>query len=359
LLAIAIHNISQGLCLFDKDQRLIMCNGRYAELYDLSPSQILPGMTLEQILALRATTGGVANMTTSEYFPWIVAQTTAQTLNGATVRLKNGRVMSIRHHPLPGGGCVSTHEDVTERLIAEAALRQSEKLNAVGQMAGGIAHDLNNVLTVIAGAIENVLALPDEFGGGRSELDAALRLVESATSLLRRMVALSRAQAPVIEMTDLNTWLIPLRDLAMRSLGPLFRFELRTDPALREVRVDRSQLESALLNLILNARDAMPKGGAITVATEATTIAGDAGPEAMGLPAGAYFAITVRDSGPVMSAEVAARAFEPFYSSKPAGSGTGLGLTMVQQFARDAGGGVSLRSAPGAGTEVRILLPRD
>jgi PAS domain S-box-containing protein len=354
-----IDNIPQGLCFYDPAQRIVFSNRRYAEIYGLSPNQIHTGMVLRQILALRAAVGSISNMTTDEYIALTQAQPNALTPNGTIVHLKNGRIVSIRHQPTPDGGYVSTHEDITERWIAEAAVRHGEKLRAVGQMAGGIAHDLNNLLTVVGCGIEEVLTLPGDCGGARTELETVMRSVDSAADLLRRMLDFSRSQPPLLEPTDLNTWLIPLRDIAARALGARYRMELRSDPALQACPVDRSQLESALLNLILNARDSMPKGGVITVETECVQIAGDAGADPTGLRAGRYFAITVHDNGPGMPPEVAARAFEPFFSTKPVGQGTGLGLSMVQQFARDAGGSVSLRTEPGAGTSVRIVLPRN
>jgi signal transduction histidine kinase len=286
-------------------------------------------------------------------------QGSALTPNGAVMALKNGRIVSVRYQPMPGGGYISTHEDITERWIAQAALRHGEKLRAVGQMAGGIAHDLGNLLTVIGGSLEEILMLPGDCGSARPGLEAAMQSVGSATDLLRRMVDFSRCLPPVVELTDLNTWLSPLRDMAARALGARYRLELQPDPALQAWPVDRSQLESALLNLILNARDAMPRGGVIKVETECVRITDDVDAEPTGPHAGRYVMITVHDNGPGMPPDVAARAFEPFFSTKPVGSGIGLGLSMVQQFARDAGGSVSLRTAPAAGTSVQITLPRN
>jgi PAS domain S-box-containing protein len=354
----ALEHISQGLCCFDRNRRLVMSNRRYAEIYGLLPEQIRPGMTLKEILALREAAGAVADMTPDDYIAWTQARPNALTPNGAIVHLRNGHVVSVRHQPIPDGGYVSTHEDVTERFATEAALRHGEKLRAIGQMTGGIAHDVNNLLTVIGGNIEDALVSSGDCGGARPQLEAAMQSISSAAALLRRMVCFSRAQPPVLEPTDLNAWLRPLRDMTARMLGPRYRLLLRPDPALPELPVDRPQLESAVLNLILNARDAMPDGGAITIETaRVPTAENDEDASPTGPGAGGYVAITVRDSGPGMQPDVAARAFEPFFSTKPAGRGSGLGLSMVQQFALHAGGAVSLRSAPGAGTAVRIVLP--
>jgi signal transduction histidine kinase len=223
-------------------------------------------------------------------------------------------------------------------------------------MAAGVAHDLNNVLTVIGGTIEDVLERHTDLGGARADLTSVMASIDSATGLLRRMVSFSHARPPLLELTDLDAWLLRLRDMLTRMLGPHIGFELRQTPTLQAMLVDRSQLESALLNLILNARDAMPKGGSIVVETESLIVPEGPVPSPLGLP-GPYVAITVRDTGAGMPPAMAKRAFEPFFSSKPFGSGTGLGLVMVQQFARQAGGSVSLSSSPGVGTSIRIMLP--
>jgi PAS domain S-box-containing protein len=348
----ALENISQGLCFFDPGGRLIISNRRYAEIYGLRPEQVHPGMTLRDILALREAAGSAPIMPIDEYIAWSQAEATATAPAGKVVELRNGRAISIRHQPMPDGGYVATHEDITERRLAEAALRQGEKLRALGQMTGGIAHDLNNALMVISANIELALQRPGELAGARPKLEAAMRSVAAAKELLARMLSFARSQPPVREPTDLGAWLTPLRDMAARMLGRAYRVELQHDRRLPPWPVDRSQLESAVLNLILNARDAMPEGGTITLQTERLSIT----EPATGLPAGDYVAIAVRDNGPGMAPEVAAHAFEPFFSTKPPGSGTGLGLSMVREFARQSGGTAELDSTPGAGTTVRIIL---
>jgi signal transduction histidine kinase len=248
-------------------------------------------------------------------------------------------------------------QDITERRDTEAALRHGEKLRALGKLTGGIAHEFNNLLTIVQANLEIALDESETLADARPELEAARRAAHAGTELTARLLSFARSEPLRSEATDIGAWLGRLRDMATPTLGVRYHLTLRADPALPPVAVDRSQLEGAVLNLILNARDAMPEGGAISVETACVQIADAAAADPPALPAGRYVAITVRDNGSGMPPEVAARALEPFFSTKPVGSGTGLGLSMVQQFALHAGGGESLRSAPGAGTSVRIVLP--
>ncbi len=355
-LAIAFDNITQGVCFFDADLRLIMSNRRYAEIYGLAPEQMRAGMTLREILALRAEQDAVPAMTPEQYIAWTQAETSTDVPADKVVELRNGRVVTIRHRPMSGGGYVATHDDITERRIAEAALRHGEKLRALGQLTGGIAHDLNNLLFLVSANLERVLNEPDDGERVRKSVQVAQRSLGAAADLLGRMVNFASSQPPQLQPTDLNAWLMPLRELAARLLGRSFLVELKADPRLPAWPVDRSQLESALINLILNARDVMPEGGGIKLLTEAVTLPACVAAE-LDVPAGDYVAISVQDTGPGMPPEVAARAFDPFFTTKPAGSGTGLGLSMVRAFARQAGGTATLTSSPGSGTTVRILLP--
>jgi PAS domain S-box-containing protein len=243
---------------------------------------------------------------------------------------------------------------------AEDALRQSQKMEAVGQLTGGLAHDFNNMLAGVAGHLElmKLRLRMGQAGDLPARIDAALGVTQRAAALTHRLLAFSRRQALDPKPTSVNALVLSMNDLICRSAGPSIALRTRLQAALWTTLCDPNQLESALLNLANNARDAMPEGGVIVIETENAVI----GPLQAGrygdLKPGEYVLVTVRDSGAGMPPDVLARAFDPFFTTKPMGQGTGLGLSMVYGFARQSGGQVRIDSSPGQGTEVRMLLPR-
>ena len=256
--------------------------------------------------------------------------------------------------------------DVTERLneqerirLMEEALRQSQKMEAVGQLTGGIAHDFNNLLTGILGSLEMLeLRLRQ---GRLQDLDrytgTARSAAQRAAALTHRLLAFSRRQTLDPQPVALEQLVIGLEDLIQRSIGPQIALEREADPQLWLTHIDASQLENALLNLCLNARDAMPEGGRIRIVL-ANEPLDAAGAERYALPLGDYVRLSVGDTGSGMGDEVLARAFDPFFTTKPLGQGTGLGLSMVHGFVLQSGGEIRIDSAPGAGTWVHLYLPR-
>ncbi len=269
------------------------------------------------------------------------------TWTARALRDADGKISELR------GYC----QDVTEQREAAAALRHGEKLRTLGQLTGGIAHEFSNLLTVILANLEFAAGAPGLDDATRSELEAARRAASGATDLTRRLLTFARAEPLRSEATDLNAWLEPLHGMAQRLLGARYTITLRALRSLPPCPVDRSQLEGAVLNLLLNARDAMPGGGCIVLETAILPVPQGARGELTGLVAGDYAVVAVRDSGPGMPPDVAERAFEPFFTTKPPGSGSGLGLSTVLSFARRSGGTVLLDAPPGRGTAVRILLP--
>jgi PAS domain S-box-containing protein len=243
---------------------------------------------------------------------------------------------------------------------AEDALRQSQKMEAVGQLTGGLAHDFNNMLAGVAGHLE-LMKLRLRMGQTNdltTRIDAALGVTQRAAALTHRLLAFSRRQALDPKPTSVNALVLSMSDLVKRSAGPSITLRTDLQPALWTTLCDPNQLESALLNLANNARDAMPEGGTIVIETENAVIAPLQAGRYGDLKPGEYVLVTVRDSGAGMPPDVLARAFDPFFTTKPMGQGTGLGLSMVYGFARQSGGQVRIDSIPGQGTEVRMLLPR-
>ncbi|MBX7249581.1 MAG: response regulator [Caulobacteraceae bacterium] len=252
-------------------------------------------------------------------------------------------------------------EERTGQLMqAEEALRQSQKMEAVGQLTGGIAHDFNNLLTGISGSLELLekrLAQGDLSSAVRY-IGAARDAARRAASLTQRLLAFSRRQTLDPRSIQPNDLVQEMAELIQRSVGPMVELDVAAAPDLWRTRADPSQLENALLNLCINARDAMaPNGGRLRLITGNRSV-GEAEARRLELPAGDYVRIEVSDNGSGMSEAVRARAFDPFYTTKPLGQGTGLGLSMVYGFARQSGGAVEIQTALGKGTTVTVLLPR-
>jgi PAS domain S-box-containing protein len=243
---------------------------------------------------------------------------------------------------------------------AEEALRQSQKMEAVGQLTGGLAHDFNNMLAGVSGHLElmKLRLRMGQSGDLQTRIDAALGVTQRAAALTHRLLAFSRRQALDPRPTSVNALVMSMSDLVKRAAGPTIGVRTRLQPALWTTLCDPNQLESALLNLANNARDAMPEGGTLVIETENATVSAGQARRYGDLKPGEYVLVSVRDSGTGMPPDVLARAFDPFFTTKPMGQGTGLGLSMVYGFARQSGGSVRIESSPGQGSEVRLLLPR-
>ncbi len=258
-------------------------------------------------------------------------------------------------------------EEATEKLRAEAAererieetLRQSQKMEAIGQLTGGLAHDFNNLLAGIAGSLE---MLQNRLAQGRlTDLEryitAAQGAARRAAALTHRLLAFSRRQTLASKPTDVNRLVAGMEELIRRTAGPEIAVEVVGAGGLWNTLVDPNQLENALLNLCINARDAMPGGGQLTIETGNKWL--DArGARDHDLPAGQYVSLCVSDTGSGMTPEVARRAFDPFFTTKPIGMGTGLGLSMIYGFVRQSGGQARIYSEPGEGTTVCLYLAR-
>jgi PAS domain S-box-containing protein len=255
---------------------------------------------------------------------------------------------------------VTAEKAAAERLKAtEEALLQSQKMEAVGQLTGGIAHDFNNLLTGIVGSLDLLQTRLDQ---GRTDnvaryINAAMTSANRAAALTHRLLAFARRQPLIPKSVDVNQLVVSLEDLLRRTIGETIDLEIAALDGLWCTLCDPNQLESALLNLAINARDAMPDGGKLTITTANARLDGMTA-DTPALSPGDYICIGVTDSGTGMSAEVAARAFDPFFTTKPIGQGTGLGLSMIYGFARQSNGHVTIDSKLGQGTSVKLYLPR-
>ncbi|WP_158258644.1 PAS domain-containing protein [Rhodopila globiformis] len=267
------------------------------------------------------------------------------------VRDENGTIVAF----------VPEAADVTERRETEEALRQSQKMEAIGQLTGGIAHDFNNLLASIMGSLE---LASQRIGAGRAAeserfLTIGMTAARRAAALTQRLLAFARRQSLAPARVDGNRLVESMEDLLRRTLGPAVDLRMNLGSGLWPVLCDPNQLENALLNLAINARDAMPDGGRLTIET-ANAILDDiyARSHADEIRPGAYVAITVTDTGTGMEPDVMARAFEPFFTTKPTGQGTGLGLSMLYGFVKQSEGHVTITSRPGQGTSFTVYLPR-
>ncbi|MBX6364090.1 MAG: PAS domain S-box protein [Gemmatimonadetes bacterium] len=265
---------------------------------------------------------------------------------------------SLLDHPAVGGIVVNCR-DVTEQRRAEEQFRQAQKMEAIGQLAGGIAHDFNNLLTAIRGFA--MLAGNDLDAGhpAREHLDEVVRSADTAAALTQQLLAFSRRQVLRPQVLDPNDVIAESVNMLRRLVGENVRIHVRAAPDLGRVLVDRGQLQQVLMNLVVNARDAMPAGGTITVETMNAEIVGDgsASPDSGAHP-GRFVRIAVSDTGVGIPREIAARIFEPFFTTKEPGRGTGLGLSTVYGIVQQSGGQMSFDSEPGRGTTFTIHLPR-
>jgi PAS domain S-box-containing protein len=250
---------------------------------------------------------------------------------------------------------VAVLHDLTQRRAAEAAMARTERMDALGRMTAGVAHDFNNLLAIVVGNLE--LLEPAVAEGDRAMLADALAASQLGADLMERLLAFARRGVLRPERLGAAEALEEAAALLRRTLGPRVTLETRASDRGLQVELDRSQLQSALVNLALNARDAMPEGGRLLLAAEAMEIDDDYVAQEIDVTPGRYVRVTVADEGEGMDPEVRARAFEPFFTTKGAGRGTGLGLAMVYGFVRQSGGHVALYSEPGRGTTVSLYFP--
>jgi len=248
---------------------------------------------------------------------------------------------------------------IEERERVEATLHQMQRLEAVGQLTSGVAHDFNNLLTVIlgnVGFVENAIVKAGIDGRTRDRLGSMRSAAERGATLTAQLLAFSRSQRLEAKPLDLNGTAAGMRDLLQSSLGGAVRLEMVLRPGLWPALVDPTQIELVILNLAINARDAMEVGGSLTIETGNATLRAPSRPEEP--PAGDYVMVSVSDTGTGMPPDVMAKAFEPFFTTKPVGKGSGLGLAQVYGFAKQSGGGVRIETRLGVGTTVKVFLPR-
>jgi len=355
----AVESIRDGFALFDAQDRLVLWNSTYVKAGPREMAQLVhKGMSFEDIVRTGVAAGVYAiDDGDSDRFIAERLRCHRNLPSREEISFSDGTLVQISEQRTQEGGIVLIRTDLTEIRRRDEELRQAQKMEVVGQLTGGVAHDFNNILAIIVGNLELVLErMSDESYDSelvRSALVAGMR----GSELTGRLLAFSRRQTLSPVPTDVELLIRDMSELAKRTLPEIVEVVVELGPDLRRVVVDPHQLENALLNLVLNARDALLDGGTIRLAARNWPgISGEA--EIQGaVDPGRYVLISVEDDGTGIPTDVIDKVFEPFFTTKEVGKGSGLGLPMVYGFVKQSGGHVELGSAPGRGTRVHLYLP--
>ena len=360
-MAAILKGMPDGIVVLDRDLRLVEWNDHFPEFAGVPSGMMRAGLDYSYVLRAQAAAGEFGPVDVEAEVERRMALLRSGGSTGVIERSRpNGNTLELRRSPLPEGGFVTLYTDVSARRQAETQLRQAQKMEAVGHLTGGVAHDFNNLLMVILGNLElAVQAL------GSRDLIRAQRKVEvaqggaqRAAALTQRLLAFSRRQNLDPQPVDANKIVTSMSELLRHSIGSGIELETVLAGDLWEAVVDSNQLENALLNLAINARDAMPAGGKVTVETANTVLDAAYAASHDEVTAGQYVQVALTDCGTGMTPDEAARAFEPFFTTKGVGRGSGLGLSQVFGFIKQSSGHVKINSVLGAGTTVKLYLPR-
>ncbi|CAO3403577.1 PAS-domain containing protein [Azospirillum palustre] len=344
-------NMNDGLSVFDENGRLVTWNPRFLDLNGFTPAEVAGRELAELQRSLLRRGVGIRMLDGSSVDLDALTRLRTEQAVRCEHHFPDGRVVELHSSPMPSGGFITTYSDLTERKDIEKQLRHALKMEAVGQLTGGIAHDFNNLLAAIMGNLQMIHDESPEQDPVRGKALRALDAAERGATTIQRLLAFSRQQALQPQAVDLNELVEGMLDLLAYGLGGGIVLKTALTPGLPPALVDPGQLENALLNLVVNARDAMPDGGTIVIATEAATQdSRQDGSDAI--------VLSVRDDGSGMPPAVLSRVFEPFFTTKRFGRGSGLGLSMVYGFVRQSGGKVDIQSEAGVGTLVAMAFPR-
>lgn len=345
-----------GIVVIDVDSRVQLCNPAFENVFRYKESEII-GRPLYDLLTTPAIRSDVNTNRRrfSEETVTCIATRRARS-DGSLVDVE-GYFVPLGPRDKPDGALV-LYEDVTERKSIEQRLHQAQKMEAVGQLAGGIAHDFNNLLMVILGYSSALEGRPDIGTEAQAKLKEIGNAARRAASLTRQLLAFSRRQVLEPRVLSLNAVVEDVKKMLARLISEDIALVIDLDPELRHIKADQSQMEQVIVNLAVNARDAMPGGGVLTIRTANVDVTESDAHWSEQIPPGAYVALTVSDIGTGMDEETQARAFEPFFTTKELSKGTGLGLSTVYGAVKQSGGFISLRSEPGQGTKFEIYFPR-
>ncbi len=350
LLQTTLDNIRDGVAVFDGDGKLVAFNSNFFGCMGFPSELAVTGTPIEKFDVL-------ARERKQPLFAELPFVTGGYGAGYRDITFDNRHVEIYRNH-VPHGGFLVACLDVSQRAQSEAVLRQAQKMETIGQLTGGVAHDFNNLLQIIGANLDLLGRDLEPDSRAQNRLQNALSAVERGARLTAQLLAFARRQALAPRVIGLARLVNDMTDLLGRTLGERVELESVTGGGLWHTIVDQGQLENALLNLAINARDAMPNGGKLTIELANAYLDESYAKENMEAAGGQYVMIAVSDTGEGMSPDVMAHAFEPFYSTKAEGQGTGLGLSQVYGFVKQSGGHVKIYSEPGVGTTVKLYFPR-
>jgi signal transduction histidine kinase len=356
-----LTGMTDGVMMVDSDLRLIAWNERFSALTGVPREILHVGLPMQDILYAQAAGGEFGPVDVDAEVRRRMGLLTAGHGTGVIERLRpDGSTLELRRNHLRGGGFVTVYTDITRRRSAEGKVQQNLKMAAIGRLTAGVAHDFNNLLASVIG---NAEMLEDDLADRPDDAHRAAVILEAASRgamLVRQLLAFSRNQPLALAPVDLNTAISAMQRLLETTLGSTIELRMELSEQLWPALVDKAQFENVVLNLVINARDAIPPGdGQVTIATKNTSVNSESASSYLGeVRPGDYVAVAVIDTGSGMSEAIRQSAFEPFFTTKPPGKGSGLGLSQAYAVAKQAGGGVHLLSEEGHGTTVRLLLPR-
>jgi len=354
----AVESIDAGFALFDRDDRLVLCNTRYRNLDPKLDDLSRPGVSFEDIVRGVAEAGLYhASMGTVDEIVPKRMQFHRNLPSSHEQQYADGRWLAVNEFKTHDGGTALLWTDITERRILERQLAGAQRMEALGKLTGGVAHDFNNLLTIVLGNLQLMESRVGDDPKLKKYVQMSTGAAQRGAELTGRLLAFARRQMLETEPTDVNRLVFGMGALLHGILGETTRVKNMLAERLPQVRTDPTQLENALINLALNARDAMPDGGVLTIETANVAIDRAYVLQNPGAVAGDYVMISISDTGHGMTAEVAEHAFEPFFTTKEIGKGTGLGLSMVYGFVKQSGGYIRIRSEPRQGAVIEMYLP--
>jgi PAS domain S-box-containing protein len=351
VLQATLDSVREGVGALDQRSRLRAWNKSFLSMLGLAGRDLRPGASL---LLKEADTNELGQRVRE-------VGTAAQATNRAVLvehQEKRGTSVEIFHNPMADGGYVLTLLDVTERRQVEEALRQAQKLESMGQMTGGVAHDFNNLLTVIIGSLGFLRRAIGRDDKANERIDMISIAAERAARLTRQLLAFARRQPLQPEIVNLDHVMRETLPLIRRAVGESITVECVTAGGLWNTSVDTSEFQSAVLNLAIDARDAMPEGGKLTIEMANAALDDAYAARHVEVEPGQYVLFAITDTGKGMDRATLGRALDPFFTTKPAGEGTGLGLPQVYGFVKQLGGHLKIYSEVGEGTTVKLYLPR-